>query len=85
MHITLKLFGAFRNYGNEIILSLPEKSTVADVRQVLSNILKGKKTNLNVAELIAHSRFSTDTALLEENTLVRENTSLALLPPVSGG
>ena len=35
MQVTIQCFGAFRPFGEQIILSMSENATVSDIRQVL--------------------------------------------------
>jgi molybdopterin converting factor small subunit len=84
MDVKLQLFGVFRNYGDEVELSLPEKGTVKDLREALLEKLDSKNARHNISELIAHSRFATDEAILPESAEI-DSLNLAILPPVSGG
>lgn len=77
MQVVLQLFGGFREYGSELILTVPEGATIADVRRAVQKQLP------DASALIALSRFASDTALLEETAPAL--TTLAIIPPVSGG
>ena len=85
MKIKLQLFGAFRQYSNEIELDLDEGCAISDLRKKLLDTLKEKKVSFNVEGLIDSSRFSNDEAILEEDSVINKNDNLAILPPVSGG
>lgn len=77
MQVVLQLFGAFRDYGNELVLSVPDGASIANVRLATQEQLP------DASALIALSRFASDTALLEETASAP--ATLAIIPPVSGG
>jgi len=86
MTLTLKLFGSFRNYGQELTLEVPENGQVSDLRLALLESLKKQEPNEEaLKKLISTSRFATDKAVLEEEDYVKNINELAILPPVSGG
>lgn len=85
MKIKLQLFGAFRKYSNEIDILLPQGSVIADLRSNLLNVLADKDLGLDKEGLINSSRFANDEAILNEDSLINEHDTLAILPPVSGG
>jgi len=81
MEIKLQLFGAFRKYGSEIILEIPDGGLVADLRTSLE-----KSLGESSSRLIKISRFATDKTMLDDDSEITSNISvLAILPPVSGG
>ena len=85
MKIKLQLFGAFRNYGNEVSITLPKGSIIANLRPELLTIFSDKELGFDKQNLINSSRFANDETILDEDSLINENDNLAILPPVSGG
>lgn len=79
MKITLQLFGAFRPFGDQLDLTLPAGANVAQIRPVLTAKLP------QMQSVIESSRFATETAILPENAPLDDGTTLAIIPPVSGG
>lgn len=86
MTLTLKLFGTFRNYGQELDLEVTENDQVSDLRVTLLETLKQQESNQEaLVKLINTSRFATDKVILEESDSIKDINELAILPPVSGG
>ncbi|PHS28187.1 MAG: molybdopterin converting factor [Robiginitomaculum sp.] len=78
--ITIQLFGAFRPLGSIMALQVPKGASVHDVRMAfLGHLPEGLRDLLEV------SRFADERTVLAENAIVIENSTLAILPPVSGG
>jgi molybdopterin converting factor small subunit len=78
--ITIQLFGAFRPLGSIMDLQVPKGASVHDVRMAFLGQLPE-----DLHALLEVSRFADERAVLAENTVVIENSTLAILPPVSGG
>ncbi len=85
MQITVQTFGAFRQFGRQIILELADDAIVSDVRQPLVNALVDYKAKFDIDGLVESSRFATETSILDEQHRLTENMLLTILPPVSGG
>jgi len=81
MKVELQLFGAFRKYGSEIELDIPDGGSISEVKSELERVLGG-----NSSQLINISRFATNTAMIEDSYELNDGVNkLAILPPVSGG
>ncbi len=78
--ITIQLFGAFRPLGTTMALQVPKGASVHDVRAAFADTLPK-----DLHDLLEVSRFADERAVLAENAIVIENSTLAVLPPVSGG
>lgn len=85
MKVKLQLFGAFRKYGNEVGITMPLGSTIADLRPKLLSVMSDKDIGVDIKGLIDSSRFANDESILDEDSPIDENDNLAILPPVSGG
>lgn len=83
--VSISLYGAFRQLGvNQIVLEVPERSRVADLREILEDHLKSTAVKIP-ASLIKASAFATDEFVLNDGDEVTGLKSVAILPPVCGG
>jgi molybdopterin converting factor small subunit len=78
--ITLRLFGAFRVYGENVVFSVPSGSTAAKVKEKLAGVLKGAD-----AALIRDSVLANDDEIIGNEIILTRDCRLAILPPVCGG
>jgi molybdopterin converting factor small subunit len=78
--IDMRLFGAFRAYGETIRLQVPAGSPVTTVKQALGNAL-----GTQARDLVADSVVANDETILPADYVIAENTELSILPPVCGG
>ncbi|MBI3555572.1 MAG: MoaD/ThiS family protein [Deltaproteobacteria bacterium] len=80
MKIKVRLFGAFRNYGNGSLLEveLDPGATVAALREAL-------RVHVKEPRLLSDSAFADETAVLIDAQVLRDGTTVAVLPPVCGG
>lgn len=85
MKITLQLFGAFREFGESLTLSVPQNALVADARKALANKLKKIDANPSKIGLISISRFATETRILSEKDMLQDGAVITIIAPVSGG
>ncbi len=84
--ITVKLYGAFRNYlnGQAAQFSVRKSSSLAEVLDAFSTTLKQTHPDFDSA-LLNESAFSDDTHILSMQTIFEQDTTLSILPPVCGG
>jgi len=85
MEITIECFGAFRNFGDEVSVTLHGDITVSDLRGHFYDALQKIDTNFDNKNLLERSRFATDTEVLADNAPLTKSMRLAIIPPVSGG
>jgi molybdopterin converting factor small subunit len=87
IQLTIKLFGAFRKYGNgEVIrLDLPTPTSVSELKKALSQKLTELHPEFNQAGLVTDSVFANDEVVLNPNTVLEKSGQLSVLPPVCGG
>ena len=78
--ITIRLFGAFRKYGEEMELSVPAGSSVKDVKIKLA-----EKIDEADRPLIDESAIANDDEIMVAETVFTRDSQLAILPPVCGG
>ena len=79
MQITIQLFGAFRPYGEQLELTLPDGATVADIRSAILAKIDTPQA------LLDSSRFATETEVLADNSPLKDGETYAIIPPVAGG
>lgn len=77
--VTVKFFGAFRVYGENIAFPLPPGSSVREVKVGLQKALKAD------AALIDDSVLANDDSILGDAAVFTKDVHLAILPPVCGG
>jgi molybdopterin converting factor small subunit len=84
--VTIRLFGAFRNYIPEpsVTLEVVEGSTAGVVRKNLEEYFLTHSENFD-SKIITESMLATEDTVLELDDVVPEGISLAILPPVCGG
>ena len=80
IEITVRLFGAFRRYGAQVVLSVPSGSSVADIITLLS-----EKIDTQDKVLLNDSAMANDNEIVGRDFILNENSELAILPPVCGG
>jgi len=80
MKINMRLFGAFRQYGDSVEISVEEGSSVSAVKQALVGVLGAQ-----VRDLIADSVVANDDSILPGDFVLDEGAKLFILPPVCGG
>ncbi len=85
MEITLQLFGAFRAFGEQLTLSLPEGAIISDIRKTLIKKLNELDSSFDKLSLIDSSRFATETEILNEDTTLENGSIITIIPPVAGG
>lgn len=79
--VTIKLFAAYQDaFGiPELVLTLPEATTVAVVRDRLI------QEHPELAQWKDLTRFGVNLEFVEPDTPLRDGDELVLIPPVSGG
>lgn len=91
MEVQVRLFGAFRNVGDqEVTLKLPKTPVTATEMKTLlaahfGQMTQGQSSSFDAASLVGKSALANDSAVLEDSALIQSGARLALLPPVSGG
>ena len=86
MKVEVKLFGAFRDFEKEalVTLDLAPDARVEDVRNGLA-AYAGAHWPQFCPKLLGHSAFASEHAVLREGEPVPADGKMAVLPPVSGG
>ncbi|MBX3711847.1 MAG: MoaD/ThiS family protein [Lysobacter sp.] len=86
MQVTLHLYGAFRQFQHEDVLTLdcPGARTVDDVRSALDAHGRAHWPGFT-SGLLRTSAFATEDTLLRAASPLPADGRLAIIPPVSGG
>ena len=81
MTIQIKLFAvAVPKAGTtNLEIDCPTPTTVGDLKQAVIAACPA------LSEITTHCRFAVDDEFATDTTIVTENSSLAIIPPVSGG
>jgi molybdopterin converting factor small subunit len=80
IQITMRLFGAFRKYGENVSFAVPAGCTVTAVKEKLAEVLK-----LSDKKLLMDSVLANDNEIIDGCAALTRDSSLAILPPVCGG
>ena len=78
--ISVRLFGAFRKYGETISFSAPSGSNVQAIKSLLAAALK-----LDDPALVNDSAIANDNEIVGADAVFTQDSQLAILPPVCGG
>lgn len=84
MTILVRLFGAFREYGDSLTLSVPAGVTVREVRPLVVRELDKLRPGRSAAGLVGSAAVGSRSEILTEDGVVPTD-EIALLPPVCGG
>lgn len=87
MSVTVRLFGAFRKFGNGRFLDVlvSEGVSVRDLRVILADEIGVLPGGEEGRALVFESALADEDHILEEGELVQAGQMLAILPPVCGG
>ena len=75
--INIKFFGVFRQHGEDIDITVPVSSTVADVKKALQDKLGNS--------LVSESVLANDSSILRDRDIIDSDSCFSILPPVCGG
>lgn len=78
--VTMRLYGAFRQYQDSISLTVPSGSKIAAIKEALAQALGPQARNL-----IADSVIANDSTILPAGFAANTDLKLSILPPVCGG
>jgi molybdopterin converting factor small subunit len=78
--VSIRLFGAFRKYGEVAVLEAPAGVGIDELKELLSKWIGGME-----APLVADSVFANEREVLAAGAVIEKDANLAVLPPVCGG
>jgi len=89
MKIKIELFGDARNFSDQdyLEITLPELSSIKEVRENLMDLVKNKyPDNKNYLEIVKCSAFANEhNEIVQERYHLSTHTKLSIIPPVGGG
>jgi molybdopterin converting factor small subunit len=77
--IKVEFFGAFKKYGDHAMLELPANSSVAELKNLLSEHLPSSE------QLIKDSAIACNDTIVNAGYKIQQGETIAILPPVCGG
>lgn len=78
--ISMRLYGAFRQYRDNVTFTIPSGSHVAEIKRAL-----GEALGPQAQTLIADSVIANDVTILPSGFVADRDLNLSALPPVCGG
>ena len=78
--ISIRLFGAFRKYGEVAVLEAPAGIGIGELKGLFSKWIGGIE-----ASLVTDSVFADEKEILAVGAVIEKDANLAVLPPVCGG
>ena len=85
MKIIIQLHGAFKQFGEQLELTLTDDSRVADLHETFMQMVAKRNPELHKQSWLRASRFCDDTRILQANQSLSDGQRLIILPPVTGG
>ena len=89
MKIKIELFGDARDFSDQdyLEITLPELSSIKEVRENLIDFIKNKyPDNKNYLEIVKCSAFANEhNEIVQERYHLSTHTKLSIIPPVGGG
>ena len=81
MKVRVKLFAVAKELAgcNELTIDLPKGATVSDLRAAVVH------TSPTLARIVPHAVWAVGAAYASDDTPLKEQSEVALIPPVSGG
>lgn len=78
--LSIKCFGIFRQFGDQLSISIESGSSVQQIKESLMRQLGAQHQTL-----IEESVLANDNDILPGTYILQEETALSILPPVCGG
>lgn len=89
MKIKIELFGDARDFSDQdyLEITLPELSSIKEVRENLIDFIKNKyPDNKNYLEIVKCSAFANEyNEIVQEHYHLSTHSKLSIIPPVGGG
>ncbi len=76
INLEIKLYGAFRKFGQSVNISIASGSKIKQVKEALADAL---------GELVNSSVLADNDIILNNDDILEQDTTLSILPPVCGG
>lgn len=87
IQVNIQMFGEFHHYLTKDIIhiEIPKNSPLSYVRQALAEEIQKTTPYVDLSSLINSSALANENEILKDSFNLKENTTLAILPPVCGG
>lgn len=80
MKVTIKTFANLKDYlPEEFQLMIDEDSNIKQLRNLLIKKLP------QIKNILVNSRFAINEEFVDDNTIIKKNNTIYIIPPVSGG
>ncbi|MDH7604382.1 MAG: MoaD/ThiS family protein [Melioribacter sp.] len=80
MKVTIKIFANLKDYlPEEFQLIIDEDSSIEQLRNLLIN------KQPQIKNILDNSRFAINEEFVDDNTIIKKNNTIYIIPPVSGG
>lgn len=86
LSILIKPFGIMRQFFNEeqVMLKIPYGSSIEQLSGLLADFIKKQHPEFDT-NLLKQVAFAKETTIVNAKTTLTQNTTISILPPVSGG
>jgi molybdopterin converting factor small subunit len=86
LDISVQLFGAFRRaHPHPVALCIEKNTKIKDVKLALEHALRELNPGFNDTELLSKSVLANNQKIYQDEDVISESTTMAILPPVCGG
>ncbi|MEN9902350.1 MAG: hypothetical protein RL651_1014 [Pseudomonadota bacterium] len=86
LNISVQLFGAFRRFHPQPVeLSIEKNAKIKEVKSALEDALRKLNPEFNDEELLSKSVLANNQKIYQDDDVIVESVTIAILPPVCGG
>ena len=86
LNISVQLFGAFRRvHAHPVELTIDQHTKIKEVKSALESALRELNPAFNDMELLNKSVFANNQKIYQDDDVIVESATIAILPPVCGG
>lgn len=86
LDISVQLFGAFRRvHPHPVALCIEKNTKIKDVKSALAGALRELNPGFNDTDLLSKSVLANNQKIYQDDDVILEPATIAILPPVCGG
>lgn len=86
LNISVQLFGAFRRaHSQPVALSIEKNTKIKEIKSALGNALRELNPEFNDMDLLNKSVLANNQRIYQDDDMISESATIAILPPVCGG
>ena len=86
LNISVQLFGAFRRvHSQPVVLSIEKNTKIKEIKTSLGCALRELNPAFNDMELLNKSVLANNQKIYQDDDMISESATIAILPPVCGG